>query len=163
MSLTIHIQNEANFDVDADALQFAALTTLGAYDVHPDSEMTIVITDNETVESLNQTHRGISAPTDVLSFPAEPLPDGLTDEDEGIYIGDTIIAYPYARQQAELLGHDLTHSLMLLVVHSTLHLLGYDHDTPENRAVMWTEQADILTELNIPTDYVPALETNEHD
>jgi probable rRNA maturation factor len=109
---------------------------------------------------VNRQFRGIDAPTDVLSFPADEPP--IEIDDEPPYLGDLIIAYPYASEQAARQGHTLSDSLSLLVVHGTLHLLGYDHDTPEHRAEMWAAQDAALTALGISTAIVPALEGGDH-
>lgn len=161
MTYEADVQNEAGFAVDAAALRKAALSVMTAQSAPENSSLSIVISDNATVASLNLQYRGIDAPTDVLSFPAE-LPPMVLDADEPPYLGDLIIAYPYAAAQAEREGHTLQESLMLLVVHGTLHLLGFDHDTPENRAAMWQAQDSALTQLGISTAIVPALEST-HD
>lgn len=163
----INIQNEQNFQIDITRLEAAAKAVIERHEVAEDSEMSIVISTNEAVHALNLQHRGVDAPTDVLSFPADPLPEELLDEmdeddAEAPYLGDLVIAYPYASQQAADLKHDLGDSLALLVVHGTLHLLGYDHDTDENRAEMWAEQAAVLESLGIDTAIVPTLEGNDH-
>lgn len=164
----INIQNDENFNIDGTRLEAAAKAVIARHEVDEDSEMSIVISTNEAVHALNLQHRGVDAPTDVLSFPADPLPEELLDEmdeedEEPEYLGDLVIAYPYANEQAAKLQHDLSDSLALLVVHGTLHLLGYDHDTPENRAEMWEEQAAVLESLGIDTAIVPSLEGNDHD
>lgn len=157
----IEIINEMGYPTDNAHLQQAATAVLNQETESPHS-LTIVITDNASVQALNQQHRGVDAPTDVLSFPADPLPPELQAVDEMPYCGDLIIAYPYAKAQAEKLNHALADSLCLLVVHGTLHLLGYDHDTPDNRRTMWTAQAQALATLGISDSIVPALETNDH-
>lgn len=164
----IDVQNDAGYPVEADSLVRAALTVLEQEGRDPASAVTVVITDNDEVAALNRDYRGIDAPTDVLSFPADPLPPELADEldDEPPYLGDLIIAYPYALAQAEREGHVPDESFMLLVVHGTLHLLGYDHNTPEARAVMWAAQDRALTALGVPLSLVPALEDakdSQHD
>jgi probable rRNA maturation factor len=161
MSFAIEVQNERNFDVDIARLQVAAQTVLAQHDVDADSTLTIVITTDEAIQALNQQYRKIDAPTDVLSFPADPLPDELADEEEP-YLGDLVIAYPYASVQAQREQHALGDSLSLLVVHGTLHLLGYDHDTSENRAEMWAAQAKALQTLGIDEAIVPTLESSDH-
>lgn len=163
MPFQVDIQNqgESPYQVDADRLESAAVTVLSQHDVHPDSGLSVVIADNEFVRSLNQQYRGVDSPTDVLSFPADAPP--IDSEDEPPYWGDLIIAYPYAAALAERENHNLGDSLALLVVHGTLHLLGYDHDTAENRAEMWAAQEEALRTLNIPLDIVPALEVASHD
>ncbi|MEO1646460.1 MAG: rRNA maturation RNase YbeY, partial [Chloroflexota bacterium] len=75
---------------------------------------------------------------------------------------DLIIAFPYTQAQAKRLGHDINDTLALLVIHGTLHLLGYDHDTPENRAEMWSVQANTLSAMGISDAIVPALEDADH-
>lgn len=161
MSFVIDIQNENGYPIDENGLQIAAKATLNRFDVHPDSSLTVVLTTNEAVQELNKQHRGIDAPTDVLSFPAEALPPEIAEE-ENPYLGDLLVAFPYASEQAQKLNHKLEDSFALLVVHGTLHLLGYDHDTLENRAEMWAEQEAVLQELDIDTAIVPSLESDDH-
>src|SRR5262249_15684091 len=143
----IEIQNEADYEIDEERLRQAALTVLAAHDVKDSSEMTIAITDNEAVADLNRRFRGVDAPTDVLSFPMETSARMASDI---AYVGDLAIAYPYAKAQAEREGHALGDSLALLVVHGTLHILGYDHDTPQRKAEMWAAQEKALIALGIP-------------
>jgi probable rRNA maturation factor len=123
--------------------------------------VTVLLTSNEQVMALNLRFRGIDAPTDVLSFPADPvpMPEGI---DEPRYLGDLVIAQPYALAQARKLGHDPVESLALLVTHGMLHLLGFDHDTPERKAEMWAAQTAILGALGIDPEILPALEANAH-
>lgn len=161
MTFTIDIQNDSNYLVDAARLQAASQQVLSQHDVDPDTTLSVVFVDNAYIQNLNQQFRGIDAPTDVLSFPADEPPVDIDDEPP--YIGDLIIAYPYASEQAAREGHPLNDSLSLLVVHGTLHLLGYDHDTPENRAEMWAAQDAALIALGISTGIVPALEGGDHD
>jgi probable rRNA maturation factor len=153
----IDIVNDAGYDVDEARLQEAALLVLARHEGDSDSDMTIAIMDDESVADLNRQYRGVDAPTDVLSFPMDAM------FSETHYLGDLVIAYPYAAAQAEREGHALSDSLLLLVVHGTLHLLGYDHDTPERRAEMWAAQASALVALGIPPEIVPALENGVHD
>lgn len=160
MSLTITIQNEAGHTIQAGRLQRAAITVLEQHQVAAGSEMTVVITSNEKVQALNKQFRQVDAPTDVLSFTADIPP--VPVEEEPPYLGDLVIAYPYAKNQAKQAGHDLHDSLDLLVVHGALHLLGYDHDTPENRREMWQAQEQALKSLGLSMDLVPALEESDH-
>ena len=157
---SIGIQNEKAYPISESDLIAAAEAVLKQHDAIT-SEMSIVVTDNEEVHALNKQYRQTDAPTDVLSFPAEPLPNNLGDD--APYIGDLVIAYPYASDQAQRLGHPMRDTLMLLVAHGTLHLLGYDHDTAENRKAMWAKQADALTALGIELAIVPSIEDDPHD
>lgn len=164
MTFVIEVQNDHDYAIDVARLQQAAITVLNRHEIDADSTMSVVISTNETVHALNQQHRGVDSPTDVLSFPADPLPPELQAlSDDPPYLGDLIIAHDYALEQAQREQHDFGDSLALLVVHGTLHLLGYDHDTPENRAEMWAEQAAALAVLGIDDAIVPALENSDHD
>lgn len=158
MTYTIDIQNEAQYAIDAERLQQAVTAILNQHEIDRHSSLTVVFTDNDAVRKLNQQHRQIDAPTDVLSFPADALPDFITDVPP--YLGDLIIAYPYATLQAEEHQHELSDSLCLLVIHGTLHLLGFDHNTAENRAEMWVAQANGLQTMGIDAGIVPSLEGN---
>lgn len=154
----IEIVNDAGYEVDEARLQEAATLVLARHEGDSDGDITIAITDDASVADLNLQYRGVDAPTDVLSFPMDA--DMPT---ETKYLGDLVIAYGYTAAQAEREGHSLPDTLTLLVVHGTLHLLGYDHDTPEHRANMWAAQEAALVALGVPLEIVPALEDGIHD
>jgi len=119
-----------------------------ALEGHSTDDVSVVFTDDETVSDLNLRYRQIDGPTDVLSFSAiEPAPGFVVAPDAAPYLGDIVIAVPYSRQQAAALGRSLDDELRLLVVHGVLHLLGYDHASPEEEARMWARQDEILAEL----------------
>ena len=148
----INIDNQMDFR-DTALLERAALVTLETVspqnpDLEPDSataDMTIVLTDDRQLHELNVDYLGVDAPTDVLSFPA-----GEVDpETEALYLGDIAISIPRAAQQAQTGGHSVEAEVQLLVIHGTLHLLGYDHGTDEEKAVMWAEQAKVLERLGL--------------
>ncbi|GAB4565263.1 MAG: rRNA maturation RNase YbeY [Anaerolineae bacterium] len=114
----------------------------------PEAEVTVVLTDDEEIQALNRTYAGVDAPTDVLSFSALEGDDSFVRPlEEQPYLGDIIISVPYAARQADEQGHALLAELLLLTVHGTLHLLGYDHATEEEEAEMWARQAAILAQL----------------
>lgn len=160
MTIAIEIQNDAGYPVHEARLEEAARTVLADHPLAGDHALTVVITDDDEVKALNQQYRGVDAPTDVLSFPAGKPP--IQIEGEPVYLGDLVIAFPYAAAQAEREGHALDDSLALLVVHGTLHLLGYDHDNQSSRARMWSAQEKALRTMRIPVEIVPALEGGGH-
>ncbi len=149
MSHHIDLQNEQPFAIDEKRLIQAARLALEKQS-KAEARLTIVIQDSAAVAALNQQYRGINAPTDVLSFPAPALPPEF--DAAGGYLGDIVIALDYAAAQAQANGADLGEALCLLVLHGTLHLLGYDHDTESAREAMWQAQADGLRELKIDPD-----------
>jgi probable rRNA maturation factor len=93
-------------------------------------ELSLVLCSDPFIHRLNQQHRGVDAPTDVLSFPMRD--EGGGDEDP--VLGDVVISVPTAARQAGEHGHSLEHELRVLLVHGFLHLLGYDHETSEEDA-----------------------------
>ncbi|MCH5150089.1 MAG: rRNA maturation RNase YbeY [Spirochaetales bacterium] len=94
-----------------------------------DFSVNLLFTDNERVKELNNTFRGKNAATDVLSF------SQVEGEDfcfENHFLGDIVIAVPYAANQAESLGHSVFEEVRYLILHGILHLMGYDHDENED-------------------------------
>lgn len=133
-----------------DLLETAVTATLQQQQT-PKAALTLFITGNERIQQLNRDYLGHDKPTDVLSFPAGPPMPGMTDMPgmAEAYLGDIIIALPYAAQQAAAAGHDTAAELQLLAVHGTLHLLGYDHADPDEKAAMWGAQTAVLTQLGL--------------
>lgn len=157
----VEVQNADAYPVDEAGLQRAARTVLTQHEQAAGSSIAIKLAGDEIIRQLNQTFRSIDAPTDVLSFPTElpPLPaDAGEMPEEWLHLGDLAIAYPYVQAQALRLSQPIEHNLLLMVVHGTLHLLGYDHNTPERRAEMWQAQEVALQALAVPLEIVPALE-----
>ena len=156
--MTYHIewQNHDNYPVNTRRIRAAAETVLTAHSMQEDSTLTVVITDNQAVRELNLHHRDIDAGTDILSFPADAPPIKIPGE--APYLGDLIIAYPYALQQAQHEKIAVDDSFVLLVIHGVLHLLGYDHDTDENRTNMWNRQETMLRKMGVSPGIVPILE-----
>jgi probable rRNA maturation factor len=124
------------------ALRRAAQAALSQQRIKRRVEMTIVVTGNAQLRALNRAFREVDAPTDVLSFATsdQPGPDI-------VYLGDVVISYPQAREQARSGGHPVAAELQLLVVHGVLHLLGQDHYTEAEQQVMWKAQAAALKKL----------------
>jgi probable rRNA maturation factor len=139
----IHIESEVPFA--EDLLKRTVSAALAHQSESPDSELTVVLTDDARLHELNRDYLGVDAPTDVLSFPASE-----TDPETGArYIGDILISIPRARAQADAAGHALEAEVQLLVVHGVLHLLGHDHSEMEEKAHMWQVQAEILEGLGL--------------
>ncbi|MFO1129097.1 MAG: rRNA maturation RNase YbeY [Rhodospirillales bacterium] len=123
---------------------------------------TLVLADDVRVAGLNRAFRGIDAPTNVLSFPAEndpapgapPSGDGVDDPAEpAAVLGDIIIAYETVAAEAHRDGKSLGAHLSHLVVHGILHLLGYDHQTDSEAEVMENLETAVLAGLGIADPY----------
>ncbi len=112
-------------------------------------ELTLVLTDDSGIRSLNRDFLGNDAPTDVLAFSAiEDDGPFVSAPEAGGYLGDVIVSYPRAVAQAQEQGHSPEQELDLLIVHGILHLLGYDHADDEEKAAMWARQDAILAGLS---------------
>ena len=128
--------------VKAVRLRQAAQATLDQQRVKQTVELSIVITGNAQLRALNREFRDIDAPTDVLSFAtAEKL------SPDRVYLGDVVISFSKAREQAAAGGHAVEAELQLLVVHGVLHLLGHDHYTEAEKNVMWKAQRAVLKKI----------------
>ena len=148
----INIDNQQDF-LESALLQRAARLTLEistplnpSLEAAPaDVDITIVLTDDAQLHELNLEFLGVDSPTDVLSFPASE-----SDPETGsTYLGDILISIPRATEQALAAGHPVEAEVQLLVVHGTLHLLGYDHAEAEEKARMWKAQAEVMSRLGL--------------
>ncbi|MSQ11173.1 MAG: rRNA maturation RNase YbeY [Dehalococcoidia bacterium] len=114
------------------------------------ARVSVAVTDDETIRSLNAQYRGLDEVTDVLSFgwqeAAHGFPPTPKRQDS---LGEVIIAYPRAARQAEERGHTARNELALLVVHGVLHLQGYDHEKADEQARMRTLEAKALRQMGI--------------
>jgi probable rRNA maturation factor len=133
-------------NINEQALLSAARTVLDHQKVNSeDVDISLVVTDDASIQELNREYRDIDAPTDVLSFSLNEK-----DPETGhLYLGDVIISFPRAEDQAAKAGHAVMAEMVLLAVHGVLHLLGYDHSEPVEKEKMWQAQREILTFLNV--------------
>jgi len=92
-----------------------------------------LLTGDDEVRALNRTWRGKDEPTDVLSFPAAPLPPGLAQILPAAGLGELAISCQRARLQAGENGHTLEEEIAILMLHGVLHLMGMDHETDNGR------------------------------
>jgi len=138
----IQIQNvkKQPLPVEVDQLRQAVLETLQYTHTAGESGVTLVLSDDSQLRQLNRDFMGIDAATDVLSFPA----DFVDPDNQEVYLGDIVISVPRAIAQAEENQVTPASELILLTVHGTLHLLGYDHASPQEKDAMWAVQTAIL-------------------
>lgn len=109
-----------------------------------DCEVSVIFTDNEQIKELNKNYRNKNSATDVLSF---PMFDDFTNIEmvNDIPLGDIVISLERAAKQGYEIGHSIYHEVAFLCVHSTLHLLGYDHETSKaDEKEMFAKQKEIM-------------------
>ena len=132
----------------------AAKASLRYLDFPTKAEISVMLTDNQGIRTLNAEHRNIDSATDVLSFPMfEYDQDGNIIQDyedsDDLCLGDIVISLERAAEQAKEYGHSLNREVGFLVVHSMLHLLGYDHMEPDEEAEMFQLQREILNSIKL--------------
>ena len=162
--MTLQIDYETDREIGIEYEELAEKVVQKVLDMEGcayDAQVNLVLTDNEEIERVNTEFREIHAPTDVLSFPMIPFETpadyAIVEEDQSYFdldtdellLGDIMISVDKVFAQAEEYGHSVTREFCFLVAHSMLHLLGYDHMTPEEAVVMENKQRTALDELGI--------------
>lgn len=124
----------------------AILATLDYEGFEYDTEVSVTFCDNEYIKVLNNEFRNKDSATDVLSFPMYDIEEleSETNPDGSVSLGDIVISLERAAEQASELGHSLKREVAFLVIHSTLHLLGYDHELSKD-----DEEAQCLAQREI--------------
>lgn len=109
-------------------------------------DLSVLVDSPERIQALNRDYRHVDRVTDVLTFPAWEGDDPLSADG---YLGDIMICYARAAEQATDYGHSLARELSFLTVHGVLHLLGYDHMTEEEERTMRARQTAILEGMGL--------------
>lgn len=125
-------------------------------------ELSVSVVNYDEIQSINAEFRNIDKVTDVLSFPQfadrddllwdlKDLGESLKDDDDvmGTMLGDVVICYDKAISQAEEYGTGIKRELIYLFVHSIFHLLGYDHMTEEDKAIMRPKEESVMEALGL--------------
>ncbi|MBB5933040.1 rRNA maturation RNase YbeY [Streptomyces zagrosensis] len=146
--MAIDVNNESGTDIDEQAVLDVARYALARMRIHPLAELSIIVIDADAMEQLHLQWMELPGPTDVMSFPMDELrPPGKDDDDppQGL-LGDIVLCPEVAEKQgAEApTEHSMNEELQLLTVHGCLHLLGYDHEEPDERAEMFSLQKAII-------------------
>lgn len=163
--MTITIEEELNIAFEFDHKKLAEEVILTALDHEGfpyEAEVSLTLTDNESIREINRRHRDIDTVTDVLSFPMiayeyagdfskieEAADDNFNPDTGEALLGDIVLSVPKVIEQAEAYGHTIKREYAFLILHSILHLFGYDHLTPEDAAFMENKQKEILKEMSI--------------
>lgn len=162
------IENETDevFDFNVDEVVKAVVDEVLDTEQCPyESQVNVLLTDNEGIRQFNKEYRDIDKETDVLSFPnldfevpgdfdidEDAEADYFDPESGELILGDIIISVDKVKEQAESYGHSRKREFAFLVAHSMLHLSGYDHMEPEEALVMEKKQEAVLQKLGITRD-----------
>ena len=158
MTIEIEYEAEKKLDLPYEKIIRDVIEEAMDYEGCPyEAEVSVVLTDNPSIQEINRDHRQIDRPTDVLSFPMvdyerpadfcgleEQAEDYFNPETGELMLGDIIVSVDKVEEQAEKYGHSQARELAFLVAHSMLHLCGYDHMEEEERLDMERRQREIL-------------------
>lgn len=161
--MTVYIENETEVKIDNDLKNIVvkvAEQTLKNESLNSDFEVDVLFVEPDAIQTLNNEHRGIDQVTDVLSFPMQERqmfgnPEILVEiasEGGEILLGDIVICYQRAVEQAAEYGHSIEREIGFLTAHSMLHLLGYDHVDEEDELEMMQKQEEILRDIGLRRD-----------
>ena len=149
MTLTTYITDEQDLYEVRVAMKAivrkAIFNTLVYEGFDSDAEVSVTFVDNEKIKELNSSYRNKDSATDVLSFPLYDDFSEIIENECAVPLGDIVISLEKAARQGYDIGHSIYHEVAFLCVHSTLHLLGYDHETSkEDEEEMFQKQREIM-------------------
>lgn len=146
----IYFDDEERVDKKTSAQMYAAAALCAKEEDLDDNRLSLSVSfvDADEIQRLNREYRDKDAVTDVLSFPQFDPYEYMQDWDE-VALGDVVICEERAKQQAKEYGHSYERELIYLFVHSCFHLLGYDHETEEEKKVMREKEEKVMTELDL--------------
>jgi probable rRNA maturation factor len=151
VEVTIEVDPAYSDLVDAGLIEAVVARVLRHEGIADPLDVAIWITNEDELHELNRTYRGVDHTTDVLSFGTEDADAPFVNlPDEARHLGDLAISYPHVERQAEQFGHSAAQELAWLVAHGMLHLLGYDHELPEEEQEMQAREVAALGELGPP-------------
>ncbi|MDP9224053.1 MAG: rRNA maturation RNase YbeY [Actinomycetota bacterium] len=143
--MNVFVANEQDLAVDEVRLSVLARHALVCEEVDDSTELSVLLVSPGHIRRLNARFAGEDYPTDVLAFP-------MMEEDEGaVILGDVVMCPQVARNNARKLGHSLDSELDTLCVHGILHLLGYDHQGPDDGARMEERLQGVLSSFDPAT------------
>lgn len=162
--MTVAIEEEENpgFEFDYRTLAEEVIEAAIEWEEFPyEAEVNLLLVSLEEIHEINREHRQIDHSTDVLSFPMIPYESpgdfSKIEQDEDNFnpdtgealLGDIVLCVDKVKEQAKSYGHSEKREFAFLILHSMLHLFGYDHMEPEEAAVMEQKQRDILERMGI--------------
>ncbi len=143
--MSVDVNNESGVEADTGGLVALAGFALALMRIHPQTELSILLVDEDTMSSYHEKWMGEPGPTDVLSFPMDELrPPGDDDEPPEGLLGDVVLCPAVTSRQATEHGRTPDAEAEYLLVHGILHLLGFDHATEQQQAEMFGLKDAIL-------------------
>lgn len=163
--MTLYLEEEGSVKLPLDCRKLAERAIEAALEAEKcpyEPEISLLLTENTVIHAINNENRGIDKPTDVLSFPMNEFDSpgdfefleedisAFSPETGELLLGDIVISKEKVLEQSEEYGHSIEREYTFLIVHSMLHLMGYDHIQEEDRILMEERQHVVMDMLNIP-------------
>ena len=150
--MNVEVNNESGVEIDAHGLMRLSRFVMSSVRLHPECELSIKLVDEDTMARYHVEFLDLPGPTDVMSWPMDELRPGSDDDAEPPlgHLGDIALCPTVAAAQGAKAGHGTWAELELLTVHGILHLLGYDHAEPAEKAEMWEIQGRLLEAWRAP-------------
>ncbi len=142
--IALNVDRAFSRKVPRRRLTSLARHVLAGQEVAPSAQLSIVVTDDDTVRDLNRRFRDDDAATDVLSFGSDASDAFVTPPDSPDLLGEVVISHPTAERQAQEQGRDVVEELEHLLVHGCLHLLGFDHEAAADARAMRDREEALL-------------------
>lgn len=166
MTLNIICERETGFSFDYKEIANSVIKAALEYEQFPyEAEVNLTLSNDDYIKEINQKFRQIDSSTDVLSFPMldykqpadftqveDQWEDCINPDTGEVMLGDIVISVEHVAAQAKEYGHSQLREYAFLIVHSMLHLFGYDHMIPEDAKLMESHQKEILSKLGIERD-----------
>lgn len=151
--MEIIIENNTDFDFDNKynkIVEDVFSATLNELGYNKSFSISVLVTNNEEIQYLNNKHRKINKPTDVLSFPQYEKDEIVNlKHSSNLFLGDIVLSMEKAISQSTDYNHSLEREVAFLITHSILHLLGYDHLNPHEEDQMFSLQECILSSIGL--------------
>ena len=162
--MTVVVENESGQEFDFPYVQLAEDVVNAAMDADDfpfEAEVNVLLVTKEEIHRINLEQRQIDAPTDVLSFPLIAYPaagdfskveedsDNFNPDTGEALLGDIILCVDKIKEQAAEYGHSERREYAFLILHSMLHLFGYDHMTEQEATIMEQKQRNILEDMQV--------------
>ncbi|MDO5494574.1 MAG: rRNA maturation RNase YbeY [bacterium] len=145
--MSTEVLNESGHELDGEEFASLARFVLDQLHVHPQSELSITFVEPDVMAELHVRWMDLEGPTDVMSFPMDELRPGTESAPSEGMLGDIVICPSVAATQARAAGHSSIEEMLLLTVHGILHLLGFDHEEPEEEKEMFDLQRSLLLQF----------------
>ena len=163
MTILIEEETPVSFDFDYKALAEEIIVAACDAEKCPyEAEVNLTLVNNDSIHTINREYRQIDRPTDVLSFPMlsyevpadfshveDQVEDNFNPDTGELLLGDIILSVDKVKEQAVVYGHSEKREFAFLILHSMLHLFGYDHEFEGERELMEARQRRILDDLGI--------------